>query len=304
MSSPKTHLSSLLVLCGAVIATSCYQSEERTACDPRVETCPGVAATTTDCPRGSCAPCPEVDFFCSPDNSGGWFCEQQGSAAPPGEGWSCSEHGDIIACEREGSTEPTPASGWVCSEYIGPTVVCRRHSYIPDIRDAGVWSCYFEGIFRSCHSSSRPGGDGDADSDVDGDEDFDCPPGVEAPSEEIMDGVDNDCDGRIDECTDPHCSRECVCTDGQWRYCSSPFCGAWGRQICEHNGRAWSECFEIDDIPEICVPVETWFSSSAETCCIEAGFCCMDTWDLDQDGDTWESLGNCPEVPDCPDDGY
>jgi hypothetical protein len=34
----------------------------------------------------------------------------------------------------------------------------------------------------------------------------------------------------------------------------------------------------------------------AEACCIDQGYCCQDQWDLDGDGDGWESLGNCVDI--------
>jgi hypothetical protein len=40
----------------------------------------------------------------------------------------------------------------------------------------------------------------------------------------------------------------------------------------------------------------TWYSSTAERCCVDSGLCCQDMGDLDYDGDTWESLGACDDI--------
>ena len=88
----------------------------------------------------------------------------------------------------------------------------------------------------------------------------------------------------------------CICNEDSWRYCDEPEFCLWGRQYCLPGGLEWGPCEEILDIPESCASVEEWYSPSAERCCIENDFCCQDMWDLDHDGDTWESLGNCEEL--------
>ena len=175
-------------------------------------------------------------------------------------------------------------TGWVCTEYADEHV-CRRHSTYPDDGSDGIWDCYYEGEFRVC--VFRGGGSGD-----------ECPPSVEVPTDEVCgDSVDNDCDGRIDET----CVRDvadCVCIPSSWRYCDTPDYCLWGTQVCDEDGMAWGPCIETD-VPERCAAIATWYSAAAEACCIESGQCCQDRWDLDGDGDTWESLPyGCPAI-DC-----
>jgi hypothetical protein len=244
------------------------------------------------------APCPDAWFICTNDDYGGKRCEDQGSATPPGDGWVCEEEGGVITCRNEEGGLPD-GEGWECDEYPDGSVVCRRHSYYPDTGGEEIWDCNYEGEFRICHSlgGEEGGGDGDADSDLTTDGGSECPPGIEIPTNEFCpgDGLDNDCDGRVDEdCYDE--DTDCICNPGSWRYCDTPDYCLWGRQYCLDDQLVWGTCDEITDIPEVCAAVESWYSPRAEACCLENGFCCQDMWDLDHDGDTWESLGNCEDI--------
>jgi hypothetical protein len=67
-----------------------------------------------------------------------------------------------------------------------------------------------------------------------------------------------------------------------------------GSQPCEDDGR-WGACHE-DQLVEACADVDAWYSPSYEQCLIDADECAQDMWDLDGDGDTWESLGYCPDL--------
>ncbi len=102
--------------------------------------------------------------------------------------------------------------------------------------------------------------------------------------------MDEDCGGGVEPPPD------CLCIPGTWRYCDTPTYCRWGIQYCRDDGLEWGACNEITDIPARCLPIDGWYSPNAEACCIDEGLCCQDMWDLDRDGDTWESLGNCTNI--------
>jgi hypothetical protein len=242
--------------------------------------------------------CPDVWFRCDVDEDGNKECE--GPGLPDGDdGWICVARGATLTCEGDHVPD---GDGWVCVPTDDGTVECTR-TFVPGGGGDGIWICDDE--FTNCvfyDVTEVPGGDGDADSDTDADSDGDidggggdqCPPGVEMPTDEIcFDDLDNDCDGETDE----DCTREdCLCIPGARRICDySPIYCAWGEQFCAADGLSWGPCAEIT-IPLECAPVETWYSPMAEACCIDQGYCCQDQWDLDGDGDGWESLGNCVDI--------
>jgi hypothetical protein len=45
-----------------------------------------------------------------------------------------------------------------------------------------------------------------------------------------------------------------------------------------------------------CAALGPIYSPAAEACCIDQGFCCQDFYDIDRDGDNWESLGSCIDI--------
>ena len=109
-------------------------------------------------------------------------------------------------------------------------------------------------------------------------------------AERCGDLYDNDHDGDVDEACE-----DCRCFPGSMRYCDDPAYSSWGTQACAPDGLEWEMCRELTAIPAPCT-VDGWYSPAAEACCIENDFCCQDMWDLDHDGDTWESLGACPDA--------
>jgi hypothetical protein len=264
------------------------------------------------CDPDNRAPCPEDWFICENDDNGNKVCEGQEPAVPDGGDWVCEEDraANMIECHGTPDGSIPDDGGWVCSEPDEDgEVVCRRHSYFPDGGGSGYWDCYYQGEFRICTFHEQAGGDGDADSDSDGDGDgdsdggipddggFRCPPGIEVPTDEICgDGVDNNCDGRVDE--DCFSGEDgCVCTPNAWRYCDTPDYCLWGKQVCDEDGMAWGPCLETTDIPAACAAISEWYSPAAQACCVAQGRCCQDMWDLNFNGDTWESLPDgCPQI--------
>ncbi len=134
------------------------------------------------------------------------------------------------------------------------------------------------------------------------------------PSEEICNGVDDDCDGDVDEVPPVACpgggEQYCVggamsacperceaCMPGSERICFVSFCKHWGVQTCTADGKSFGKCKEEDPPPECAAVAEDEkYSKAVEQCCLDAGYCCRDTFDLDGDGDTGDMLGECEEV--------
>ena len=182
-------------------------------------------------------------------------------------------------------------------------------------------------LVAGCLDWEPPGAgiDGDADSDADADSDVDVDPCEGVTCSEhgtcFSDGLrvfcdcdegyqstgmacipagadgdaDSDEDSVVDFEADVDADEFCLCIVGAWRYCDTPAYGYWGTQYCLENGLEWGRCTETA-IPEPCAEVEVWYSPRAVECCIENDFCCQDMWDIDHDGDTWDSLGNCVDV--------
>lgn len=132
------------------------------------------------------------------------------------------------------------------------------------------------------------------------------PPGC-AASAEVCNGLDDDCDGQADEGIVPdRCSvgaglRFCVlgelstcscdCVPGARRSCFETYCTGWGVEQCTDDG-VWSSCREVQPTAD-CDDGNSEPDPGDERCCIDAGGCCADEFDLDEDGDTLESLGEC-----------
>jgi hypothetical protein len=133
-------------------------------------------------------------------------------------------------------------------------------------------------------------------------------------SEEICNGKDDDCDGQIDEVppipcegggqrfcvagTWSQCPKRCdTCMPGTQRICFLSYCKYWAVQTCAADGKSFGKCRE-DDAPPECAKIadKQQYSAALEQCCLDNGYCCLDEFDLDNDGNTNEMLGNCAEL--------
>ena len=142
----------------------------------------------------------------------------------------------------------------------------------------------------------------------------DAAPGVCVPSEETCNGADDDCDGQVDElsplgCPDggeqycvggawSACPERCeACMPGSERICFMSFCKHWAVQTCTADGKSFGKCHEEDPPPECAkVTKDKKYSKELEQCCLDNGYCCRDTFDLDDDGDTGDMIGECEDV--------
>ena len=135
------------------------------------------------------------------------------------------------------------------------------------------------------------------------------------PQPEICNGADDDCDGAIDEnqpaipCPDggnrycvggrySDCPRRCdVCVPGSKRTCITSYCTFWGSQTCSADGQSFGRCDESRPPPECeAIANKMMRSPALEMCCLDNGYCCVDEFDLDHDGDRTEMLGRCEAV--------
>jgi len=134
------------------------------------------------------------------------------------------------------------------------------------------------------------------------------------PTPEVCNGADDDCNGRVDEVPAVACEgggfqhciagqlsacpRRCeTCVAGSVRICQNAYCTFWGEQECAADGQGFGPCREEQPPPE-CAGIARRHKDSPELeqCCIDNGYCCLDSHDLDDDGNRGELLGNCASV--------
>jgi len=137
------------------------------------------------------------------------------------------------------------------------------------------------------------------------------------PAPEACNGLDDDCNGEVDDLPAQACPgggfRYCVagklsscpqscevCVPGSVRVCTTSFCTFWGTQECSADGQGFGPCSESKP-PASCAAVAAQHKDSRELeqCCLDDGYCCLDSHDLDGDGDRNDMLGACTGVS-CP----
>jgi hypothetical protein len=88
-----------------------------------------------------------------------------------------------------------------------------------------------------------------------------------------------------------------VCVPGSEVACYTSYCTYWGTMACASDGLSWGGCKEAK-VPTECQAVAnaSMDSVALERCCIAQGFCCLDSYDLNGNGDTKDLIGNCDSV--------
>lgn len=135
------------------------------------------------------------------------------------------------------------------------------------------------------------------------------------PHDETCNGKDDDCNGQVDDGIAPvpcpgggerycvagrmsACPTRCeTCVPGSERVCFLSYCTYWAAQVCAADGRSFGVCRERS-VPSECRSVAEQHKDSPELeqCCIDNGYCCRDEYDLDNDGNRSEMLGQCDDV--------
>ena len=135
------------------------------------------------------------------------------------------------------------------------------------------------------------------------------------PTTETCNGLDDDCNGAIDEGLAPTpcpgggerycvagrwsaCPDRCnVCIPGSQVVCFHSYCLYWGVMTCAADGKGFGPCREDRPPPECDrIARDNKDSPELERCCTEHGYCCTDSHDLDGDGNRSEVLGACNGV--------
>src|SRR5690606_19973251 len=119
-------------------------------------------------------------------------------------------------------------------------------------------------------------------------------PGCIPTGSESCNGVDDDCNGQVDDlppvpCDDggfsycvagsmSECPRQCeTCMPGSKTICFVSYCYFWGVQTCAGDGKSLSGCKE-EPPPSACrdIALDHQKSRELEQCCIDEGHCCKD----------------------------
>ncbi|MBT9558335.1 MAG: hypothetical protein IV100_20040, partial [Myxococcales bacterium] len=143
-------------------------------------------------------------------------CDLQLDEATCGAGQSCKDEGEGFECVCDGGKT---LCGEVCVDTASSLVHCGGCDSPCDAPGVASWGC----VSSSCAVLACEGGF----EDLDGDADTGCECAV---TEEVCDGLDNDCDSLTDEGVDSSCSDDDPCTNEErceaGQCVSSPASGA------------------------------------------------------------------------------
>jgi hypothetical protein len=91
------------------------------------------------------------------------------------------------------------------------------------------------------------------------------------------------------------CPMRCgVCVPGSSRVCFIGYCKAWGTQTCGSDGLSFGACQEGSPPSQCASAADSDKASAAlEQCCVDAGYCCEDLFDLNGNGSTTDQVGSC-----------
>jgi len=94
------------------------------------------------------------------------------------------------------------------------------------------------------------------------------------------------------------CPQRCdLCVPGSQQVCFLTYCHSWGVQTCAADGESFGYCQEQSP-PAACASIadQDQITVALEQCCIDNGFCCEDTFDLNGNGKTGDPIGQCSQV--------
>lgn len=262
---------------------------------------------------------------CMTAADGQTICSNDNPEQPDDGDWRCFRRADgADVCEGDHVPDDGTAVGWDCTA-AGEVVTCEKaDGQLPDAPGEGAWDCTWNEVGLRCHDN--PGGGGDVGGEGEGEGGGgDAGGGGGGGGGGDGDGGGGDAPG--DDCT---------CIAGAVRFCDEPDYCLWGTQQCQEwfGARTWGPCEEAN-IPAGCAPggalardydwnyaggfwdnwqtrlydadgdgiltypPDFWFNPAGEDCAIRSGACAQDMWDLDQDLDNQESIGDCADIQEC-----
>jgi hypothetical protein len=275
-----------------------------------------IAALCAGCPRTTLAPCVEetCQRDCAAVGLGSGLCAGGACQCSPtgGPDADADPDADLDDADADADTDtlsvlPECAEGaehcandwFLCWTPPSPGTVRRCEGQVPALGGEPGWACEVRsGAVIACTGESLPAHVVGFECTEPSEGDVRCNRHLYTPAErpaaEWACGYERAVYLVCESTGSPQPPENC-CVAGTWRYCDTPTYCNWGVQACTEDGRSWGSCTETS-IPEACAGIDAWYSPATEQCCIDQGFCCQDMWDLDGDGDSWESLGVCDGI--------